>query len=105
MPCDDQQITVNHYVNPTSQLVVNAGSDRSWVWTAFDFSEPEKNDGKAVEECFAIRLKDTDAANAYKAEYEKAQELQAATMAGADGEDTAAGDEAAAALEGLKTSE
>ena len=35
------KIVVNHFLDPRIVLVPNAGSDRSWVWVAFDFSEGE----------------------------------------------------------------
>ena len=35
------QIIVNHLVNAESELAPNAGSDRAWVWSAYDFSEGE----------------------------------------------------------------
>ena len=33
------KVIANHIVDPRIVLVPNAGSDRSWVWTAFDFAE------------------------------------------------------------------
>ncbi|CAN0465504.1 unnamed protein product, partial [Phaeothamnion confervicola] len=33
------QVIANHIVDPRIVLVPNAGSDRSWVWTAFDFHD------------------------------------------------------------------
>jgi hypothetical protein len=35
------KIIVNHFLDPRITLVANAGSDRSWVWVAFDFAEME----------------------------------------------------------------
>jgi len=33
------KIVINHVIDPRIKLEPNAGSDRSWVWSAFDFSE------------------------------------------------------------------
>lgn len=33
------KICANHYLIPSLKLAPNVGSDRSWVWTATDFSE------------------------------------------------------------------
>ena len=33
------KICANHYLIPSLKLTPNVGSDRSWVWTATDFSE------------------------------------------------------------------
>ena len=33
------KICANHYLVPSLKLAPNVGSDRSWVWTATDFSE------------------------------------------------------------------
>jgi Ran-binding protein 1 len=36
------KIIANHIVDPRIIIVPNAGSsDRSWVWTAFDFADGE----------------------------------------------------------------
>ena len=92
------KICVNHLVNPDTPLAVNAGSDRSWVWTACDFSEGEIEDA-----VFALRFKDSDAAKEYKEAYEAAQKDMKAVLAGEDAADTGAGDEAAEALASLST--
>ena len=47
----------------------NAGSDRAWCFTAQDFA-----DGELKEEVFAIKFRDSEAANAFKAAYDKAAE-------------------------------
>ena len=79
----------------------NCGSDRSWVWSAFDFSE-----GDLVEEVFAIKFGTAENAQKFKDAFEAAQKEMARIMAG---EDAAAGaaeaDEAAAAIASLSTGE
>mmetsp|Transcript_24174 Transcript_24174/g.29758 ORF Transcript_24174/g.29758 Transcript_24174/m.29758 type:complete len:220 (-) Transcript_24174:28-687(-) len=95
------KIIANHAVDPRIKLEPNAGSDRSWVWSAFDFAE-----GELVETVFALRFADTEIANKFKDEFEKGQKEMESLLAGEDkpGEDGgAAADEAAEALAGLKT--
>ncbi|GMI48636.1 hypothetical protein TrCOL_g3957 [Triparma columacea] len=94
------KIIVNHVVDPRIKLEPNAGSDRSWVWSAFDFS-----DGELVETVFALRFGDSDKANSFKTAFGDAQKEMEAELAGEDAGDQGAGDEAAEALEGLKTGE
>ena len=44
------KVIVNHFLDPRISLVANAGSDKSWVWVAFDFS-----DGELIETvCFTL---------------------------------------------------
>lgn len=97
------RVIANHAVDPRITLETNAGSDRSWVWSAFDFA-----DGELVETVFALRFADTEIANNFKAEYEKGQKEMESLLAGEDkpGEDGgAAADEAAEALSSLTTKE
>ena len=94
------KIIVNHVVDPRIKLEPNAGSDRSWVWSAFDFA-----DGELVETVFALRFGDSDKANSFKTAFGDAQKEMEAELAGEDAGDQGAGDEAAEALEGLKTGE
>ena len=35
------KVIINHFVDPRIVLLPNSGSDRSWVWNAFDFSDNE----------------------------------------------------------------
>jgi len=67
------KLCINHKVHPEIDLVANAGSDRSWTWRTLDYSteEPEK-------QTFAIRFKDSEVANQFKAEYDKARQSNAA---------------------------
>eukprot|EP00593_Proboscia_inermis_P014453 CAMPEP_0171322512 /NCGR_PEP_ID=MMETSP0816-20121228/115006_1 /TAXON_ID=420281 /ORGANISM="Proboscia inermis, Strain CCAP1064/1" /LENGTH=200 /DNA_ID=CAMNT_0011821017 /DNA_START=462 /DNA_END=1065 /DNA_ORIENTATION=- len=92
---------VNHVLDPRIKLEANAGSDRSWVWSAFDFAE-----GELTETVFAARFADSDIAGTFKAKFEECQKDMEKLLAG---EDSATGgeeaDEAAAALEKLKTTD
>ena len=95
------KVIANHAIDPRIKLEPNAGSDRSWVWSAFDFAE-----GELVETVFALRFADTEIANAFKDEFEKGLKEMEKLLAGEDkpGEDGgAAGDEAAEALANLTT--
>jgi hypothetical protein len=58
------EILANHVLDPRISLEMNAGSNRSWVWSAFDFSE-----GESVETVFAARFPDSDIANKLKKVY------------------------------------
>jgi len=64
------KICANHYVSQQLKLEENVGSDRSWVWTTTDFSDPEE----PAKETFAIRFANTENAQKFKAEFLKAQE-------------------------------
>jgi Ran-binding protein 1 len=64
------KICANHYVVPEIQLKENVGSDRSWVYTAVDFSEEE-----VKPELFAIRFQTSDIAQEFKKKFEEAQEV------------------------------
>jgi len=95
------KVIANHAVDPRIKLEPNAGSDRSWVWSAFDFS-----DGELEETVFALRFADSEIANDFKTKFLECQKEMEAILAGEDkpGEDGGAGaDEAAEALSGLKT--
>ena len=96
------KVIMNHAIDPRIKLEPNAGSDRSWVWSAYDFAE-----GELVETVFALRFADSEIANAFKEKFEEAQKEMEKVLAGEDnpGEDGgAAADEAAEALAALKTS-
>jgi len=97
------KVIANHAVDPHIKLEPNTGSDRSWVWSAFDFS-----DGELEETVFALRFADSEIANDFKTKFLECQKEMEAILAGEDkpGEDGGAGaDEAAEALSGLKTNE
>eukprot|EP00727_Mastigamoeba_balamuthi_P007581 m51a1_g3443 putative ran spi1 binding protein (187) ;mRNA; f:660479-661561 len=66
------KICLNHIVSPMLKLQENAGSDRSWVWTAMDFAEVP-----ATQETLAIRFGSPENAKAFKAAFEDAQKKNA----------------------------
>jgi hypothetical protein len=35
------KVIINHFTDPRIALTPNAGSDKSWVWVAFDFADGE----------------------------------------------------------------
>jgi len=94
------KVIVNHVIDPRIRLEPNAGSDRSWVWSAFDFS-----DGELVETVFAMRFSDSKVAGTFKEKFAECQKNMEVILAGEDEVDQAAGDEAADALESLTTKE
>ena len=97
------KVIANHALDPRIKLEPNAGSDRSWVWSAFDFAE-----GELVETVFALRFPDSEIADSFKEKFLECQKEMEALLSGDDkpGEDGgAAADEAAEALSGLKTSD
>eukprot|EP00594_Rhizosolenia_setigera_P007449 CAMPEP_0178953350 /NCGR_PEP_ID=MMETSP0789-20121207/8371_1 /TAXON_ID=3005 /ORGANISM="Rhizosolenia setigera, Strain CCMP 1694" /LENGTH=200 /DNA_ID=CAMNT_0020634601 /DNA_START=123 /DNA_END=725 /DNA_ORIENTATION=+ len=95
------KVIANHVVDPRIKLEPNAGSDRSWVWSAFDFAE-----GELTETIFAIRFADSEIAEGFKKKFQESQEDMEKVLAGEDaGGDSTAADEAAEAVAALKTSD
>jgi Ran-binding protein 1 len=97
------KVIANHAIDPRIKLEPNVGSDRSWVWSAFDFAE-----GALTETVFALRFADSDIAQEFKKNFQECQAEMEKLLAGEDkpGEDGgAAADEAADALAGLSTKE
>lgn len=97
------KVIANHALDPRIKLEPNVGSDRSWVWSAYDFAE-----GELVETVFAMRFADSDKAQEFKAKFMECQVEMEKLLAGEDkpGEDGGkAADEAAEALAGLSTKE
>jgi len=97
------KVIANHAVDPRIELSPNAGSDRSWVWSAFDFAG-----GELVETVFAVRFPDSDIANDFKEKFGECQKEMESLLAGEDkvGEDGGKeADEAAEALSKLNTKE
>ena len=93
------KVVANFALDPRITLEPNAGSDRSWVWSAFDFSQ-----GDLEETVFACRFADSDVANTFKEKFTEGQKTMEKILAGEDSAEGAAeADEAAAALEKLKT--
>eukprot|EP00531_Pseudo-nitzschia_arenysensis_P013275 CAMPEP_0116120642 /NCGR_PEP_ID=MMETSP0329-20121206/3282_1 /TAXON_ID=697910 /ORGANISM="Pseudo-nitzschia arenysensis, Strain B593" /LENGTH=197 /DNA_ID=CAMNT_0003614421 /DNA_START=305 /DNA_END=898 /DNA_ORIENTATION=+ len=92
------KVIVNHALDPRITLEPNAGSDRSWVWSAFDFAE-----GELVETVFAIRFADSEIADNFKKIFIENQKEMEKVLAGEDGAPSAEADEAAEAIAGLST--
>jgi len=92
------KVIVNHALDPRIALEPNVGSDRSWVWSAFDFAS-----GELIETVFAIRFADSDIAEEFKKVFEENQKEMEHILAGEDAEPSAEADEAAEALAGLTT--
>ncbi|XP_077987463.1 E3 SUMO-protein ligase RanBP2-like [Glandiceps talaboti] len=64
------KVCANHYITQEMKLEPNATSDRSWVWTAMDFSEEERK-----LEMLAIKFKTPEQANEFKAKFEECQQM------------------------------
>ena len=64
------KICANHYINADMLLKPNAGSDKSWVWNAIDYSDEEPKP-----EQLAIRFKTADEASLFKSKFEEAQKI------------------------------
>ena len=97
------KVIANHALDPRIKLEPNVGSDRSWVWSAFDFAE-----GALAETVFALRFADSDVAQDFKKKFIEHQEEMEKLLAGEDkpGEDGgASADEVSKALETLSTKE
>jgi Ran-binding protein 1 len=63
------KICANHMVSSSTQLQEHAGSDKTWVWHARDYS-----DGELKEELFCMRFGSVESAQKFKNVYEAAQE-------------------------------
>ncbi|XP_038673803.1 E3 SUMO-protein ligase RanBP2 isoform X3 [Scyliorhinus canicula] len=64
------KICANHYITADMKLKPNAGSDKSWVWCALDYS-----DEMPKPEQLAVRFKTADEATLFKTKFEEAQTL------------------------------
>ncbi|KAG0579902.1 hypothetical protein M758_4G134400 [Ceratodon purpureus] len=87
------KICANHMVTASTQLQEHAGSDKSWVWHARDYS-----DGELKEELFCMRFGSVESAQKFKDVYEEAQEKQSGKTEEKDEE----ADETADLLDKLK---
>jgi Ran-binding protein 1 len=95
------KVIANHALDPRIQLEPNAGSDRSWVWSCYDFAE-----GELEEKVFALRFANSEVAAEFKAKYAEHQKEMEKLLAGEDKPDEGGeAAEVAEALGGLKTSE
>lgn len=95
------KVIANHAIDPRIVLQPNAGSDRSWVWSAFDFAE-----GELKETVFALRFADSDIAGEFKDKFVNCQKEMESILAGEDKKDEDGGkatDEATEALSKLET--
>jgi len=67
------KVCANHAISADMRLQPNVGSDRSWVWrVSADYAE-----GEPASETLAIRFANSDNAQAFKTEFEKAQQTNA----------------------------
>jgi hypothetical protein len=95
------KVIANHMVDPRIVMQPNVGSDRSWVWTAYDYAE-----GDLREEVFALKFGKPQDAEEFKKAFDEAKKEMRAFVAvdeepEKEGDAGAAGD-AAEALGGLK---
>ena len=90
------KVIANHALDPRITLEPNVGSDRSWVWSAFDFAE-----GELKETVFAVRFADSEIALDFKNKFEEMQKDMAALLAGGDKPDADGGKSADEATEAL----
>lgn len=81
------KICANHMVTASTQLQEHAGSDKSWVWHAQDYS-----DGELKEELFCMRFGNFESAQKFKDVYESAQEKVSGTTEEKDEETDSAAD-------------
>jgi len=71
------KICANHILTPEMKLTENAGSDRSWVWLANDYSEEELS-----LQTLAIRFANPENAQSFKESFEKYQAINAPLLGG-----------------------
>eukprot|EP01031_Cornospumella_fuschlensis_P036061 gene36061-43732_t len=91
------KVIINHFLDPRIVLSPNVGSDKSWVWVAFDFSE-----GELVETTFALRFGSSEIAQEFKKEFTKYQQEMKKLVQGLDSAEGAQeADEATKAVEAL----
>ena len=93
------KVIANHALDPRIKLEPNVGSDRSWVWSAYDFA-----DGELVETVFAMKFPDSEIANEFKTKFTECQAEMEKLLAGEDkADEDGAAEEAAEALSRLAT--
>ena len=88
------KVIANHALDPRIVLEANAGSDRSWVWSCYDFAE-----GELEEKVFALRFTNSEVAEEFKKKYQECQAEMARLLAGEDAPTGGDGEKAAAAEE------
>lgn len=64
-------------VDPRIVMQPNVGSDRSWVWTAYDYAE-----GDLQEEVFALKFGKPQDAEEFKTAFDEAKKAMKAFVAG-----------------------
>mmetsp|Transcript_11688 Transcript_11688/g.11731 ORF Transcript_11688/g.11731 Transcript_11688/m.11731 type:complete len:221 (+) Transcript_11688:58-720(+) len=96
------KVIANHLLDPRITIVANSGaSDRSWVWTAFDFS-----DSVLVETTFAIKFANAEEAQEFQKQFKESQDEMKKVLAGEDStEGKKEADEAAEAIASLGVSD
>lgn len=65
------KVCANHIVSPEYKLTPNVGSDKSWVYNV----TADVSEGEAEAQTLAIRFKDKEIADEFKAKFAEAQEL------------------------------
>lgn len=91
------KITVNHFVDPRIKMIEQSGSDKAWVWVAYDFA-----DGELVETTFSMLFGSPEKAQDFKESFEKYQVENQKLMSGEDSAEGAKeADDAADALANL----
>ena len=63
------KLCANHFISPHMKLQPLTNTDKTWCWTANDFSE-----GELKLECFALKFKTRDQAEQFKMVFEECQE-------------------------------
>mmetsp|Transcript_22850 Transcript_22850/g.32912 ORF Transcript_22850/g.32912 Transcript_22850/m.32912 type:complete len:209 (-) Transcript_22850:227-853(-) len=77
------KICLNHYVNTEVELQENIGSERSWVWSAVDYADGERD------ECvLAIRFPNVEIAQEFRKEYDKARDYMKTLLKEEEKEDS-----------------
>ncbi len=91
------KIVANFTVDHRITLMPNAGNEKSWVWTCFDFAECELK-----ETTFAIRFSDVESSTEFKNAFTDAQKEMETLLSGSDAsKKDSSVDAAADALSGL----
>ncbi|KAJ8030327.1 RANBP2-like and GRIP domain-containing protein 2 [Holothuria leucospilota] len=67
---EDNSLCAKHPITKAIQLMPMRGQDRSYAWSAMDFSDKE---GSPVSMTFAVRFKNRETADNFQEEFQKAQ--------------------------------
>lgn len=90
------KVIANHALDPRIVLEPNVGTDRSWVWSAFDYAE-----GELQETIFALRFPDSEIAQEFKTKFIEGQKEMEKLLAGEDNPGQDGGEAASEAAEAL----